>query len=141
MKNEEVVKYSTHSIRVWACIWCISLDKVGKSSKFVKKRLNWMGESYCVYLRNTNKINHQHGEALKDSSQAVIDLINSDIDSNIEPSQVAMPKHQESMMVGTETSSPLLSKTSVCNQLVFYTRSEAVSSGTLLYFVPMSLSH
>jgi hypothetical protein len=34
---------------------------------------------------DTNKISHQHVEALKDSSQAVIDLINSDIDSSIDP--------------------------------------------------------
>ena len=82
MKNEEVMKYSTHSIRVWACV---SVDEAGKSADFIKKRLRWMGESYRVYLRDTNKINHQDIEALKESSQAVMDLIDSDIDRNMEP--------------------------------------------------------
>ena len=38
-----------------------------------------------TYLKDINKINHQHVEALKESSQAVMDVIDSDIDSNIEP--------------------------------------------------------
>ena len=38
-----------------------------------------------TYLKDINKINHQHVEALKESSQAVMDIIDSDIDSNIEP--------------------------------------------------------
>ena len=76
------MKYSTHSIRVWACV---SLDEAGKSPDFIKKRLRWLGESYRVYLRDTNKINQQHNDALQESSQAVMDLIDSDIDNIMEP--------------------------------------------------------
>ena len=36
MPKEEVMKYSTHSIRVWACV---SPDEAGKSPDFIKKRL------------------------------------------------------------------------------------------------------
>ena len=82
MPKEEVMKYSTHSIRVWACV---ELDEAGKSPDFIKKRLRWLGESYRVYLRDTNKINQQHNEALQESSQAVMDLIDSDIDNIMEP--------------------------------------------------------
>ena len=76
------MKYSTHSLRVWACV---ELDEAGKSPDFIKKRLRWLGESYRVYLRDTNKINQQHNEALQESSQAVMDLIDSDIDNIMEP--------------------------------------------------------
>ena len=57
------------------------LDEVDKSPDFIKKRLIWMGESYRVYLRDTNKTREQHNEALQESSQNVmelIDLINND---------------------------------------------------------------
>ena len=43
-----------------------------------------MGESYRVYLRDTHKINEQHNLALKESSQAVIYLIDSNIDNQIQ---------------------------------------------------------
>ena len=68
------MKYSTRFGRVWAC---------GESPDFIKKQLRFVGESYHVYLRDTNKINQQYVKDLTDSSQAVMDLINSDIDSNI----------------------------------------------------------
>ena len=44
-----------------------------------------MGESYCVYLRDTPNIGHQHNEALADSSKATIDLIESVLDGDIVP--------------------------------------------------------
>ena len=62
MPKETLMRDSCHSIRVWACV---CLDKVGKQSDFIKKRLRWVGESYRVYLRDTNKINEQHRDALK----------------------------------------------------------------------------
>jgi hypothetical protein len=79
--KEELMKYSTHSIRVWACV---SLDEANKSPGFIKKRLRWMGESYRVYLRDTDKINEQHNLALEESSQAVMDLIDSNIDNQMQ---------------------------------------------------------
>ena len=42
-----------------------------------------MGESYRIYLRDTNKINEQHTLAPEESSQAVMDLIDSNIDNQI----------------------------------------------------------
>ena len=42
---------------------------------FIKKRLRWLGESYRVYQRDTVKTNEQHNEALQESSQAVMDLV------------------------------------------------------------------
>ena len=63
--KEELMKYSTHSIRVWACV---SLDEANKRPDFIKKRLRWMGKSYRVYLRDTDKINEQHNLALEESS-------------------------------------------------------------------------
>ena len=57
MPNTEVMQYSTHSVRVWACV---SLDEAGESPDFIQKRLRWIVESYRVYLRDTNKINQQH---------------------------------------------------------------------------------
>ena len=43
-----------------------------------------MGESYRVYLRDTNTINEQHNLALKESSQAVMDLIDSKNDNQMQ---------------------------------------------------------
>ena len=79
--KEELAKYSCHSIRVWACV---CLDEAGKSPDFIKKRLRWMGESYRVYLRDTNKINHQHKDALKSSLQTTMALIETVEDVSLE---------------------------------------------------------
>ena len=81
ISKEELMKYLTQFIRVWACV---SLDEATKSPGFIMKRLRWMGESYRVYLRDTNKNNKQHNLALKESSQTVTDLIISDIDNQIQ---------------------------------------------------------
>ena len=64
----ELMKYSTHSIRVWACV---SLDEANKPPDFIKKRL-------------TNTINEQHNLALEESSQAVMDLIDLDVDNQMQ---------------------------------------------------------
>ena len=72
MPKETLLKYSCHSIRVWACV---CLDEVGKPPDFIKKRLRWVGESYRVYLRDTNKINEQHRDALRASLEATLALI------------------------------------------------------------------
>ena len=66
------MKYSCHSIRVWACV---TLDEEGMSPDFIKKRLRWLGESYRVYLRDTNKINEKHMEALKSSAKKTVELL------------------------------------------------------------------
>ena len=52
MPNTEVMQYSTHSVRVWACV---SLDEAGKSPDFIQRRLRWLVKSYRVYLKDTKK--------------------------------------------------------------------------------------
>jgi hypothetical protein len=70
--KEDKQKYSAHLLQVWACVL---LDEVGKTPDFIKKRLRWMGDSFWMYLRNTQIIQDQHHEALRASSKEVIDLI------------------------------------------------------------------
>ena len=37
--------------------------------------MRWLGESYRVYLRDTNKINEKHMEALKSSAKKTVELL------------------------------------------------------------------
>ena len=83
ISREELMLYSAHSIRVWACVL---LHEAGKLPDFIKKRLRWLGESYRVYLRDTAKTRSQHVEALSKSSQAVMDLIDSSIQDDMDNS-------------------------------------------------------
>ena len=64
--------YSCHSSRVWACV---CLDEAEMPPDFIKKRLLWLGESYHVYLKYTNKINELHNAALKESAKQAVELI------------------------------------------------------------------
>jgi hypothetical protein len=59
-------------MRVWACVL---LDEAGKSPDYIKKRLRWMGDSFRMYLRDTHVIQDQHQEALRTSSEEVMDLV------------------------------------------------------------------
>jgi hypothetical protein len=72
ISKEEKQRYSTHSLQVWACVL---LDKAGKLPDYIKKCLCWMGDSFCMYLRDTRVIQDQHREALQASSKEVMDLI------------------------------------------------------------------
>jgi hypothetical protein len=69
---EDVKRYAAHSWRVWACVL---LDEAGKSPDYIRKRLCWLGDSFCMYLRDTSVIQHQHMDALQTASQAVMDLL------------------------------------------------------------------
>ena len=51
---------------------------------FIKKRLRWLGESYRVYQRDIVKTNEQHNDALNESSQAVMDLVDSAISKELD---------------------------------------------------------
>ncbi len=53
ISKEEEQQYSTHLLRVWACIL---LDEAGKSPDYIKKRLCWMGDSFWMYLHDTRII-------------------------------------------------------------------------------------
>jgi hypothetical protein len=52
---DKLKRYSTHSLRVWACVL---LDKAGKLPDYIKKRLCWLGDSFRMYLRDTAIIQH-----------------------------------------------------------------------------------
>ncbi len=69
---DNLKRYSAHLLHVWACVL---LDKAGKSPKYIKKRLRWLGESFRMYLWDTTKIQHQHLDALQTASQEVMDII------------------------------------------------------------------
>lgn len=72
ISSEDIKRYSAHSLRVWACVL---LDEAGKSPDYIKKRLRWLGDSFRMYLRDTAVIQHQHVDALRLASQAVMDLL------------------------------------------------------------------
>ncbi len=72
ISKEEEQQYSAHSLRVWACVL---LDEAGKSPNYIKKRLCWMGDSFRMYLQDTRVIQDQHREALRASSEEVMDLV------------------------------------------------------------------
>ncbi len=59
-------------MRVWACVL---LDEAGKSPNYIKKHLRWMGDSFQMYLHDTHVIKDQHCEALRASSEEVMDLV------------------------------------------------------------------
>ena len=59
-------------MRVWACVL---LDEAGKLPDCIKKHLYWMGDSFQMYLRDMHVIQDQHHEALRASSEEVMDLV------------------------------------------------------------------
>jgi hypothetical protein len=69
---DELKRYSTHSLRVWAYVL---LNEAGKLPDYIKKRLRWLGDSFRMYLRDTAIIQHQHVDALLAALQEVMDLI------------------------------------------------------------------
>ena len=96
MPKKTLLKYSCHSIRVWACV---CLDKVGKPPDFIEKRLRWVGESYSVYLRDTNKINEQHKDTLKASLEASMVLVEIVEDAVLRQLSLEDRSMQKSMMM------------------------------------------
>jgi hypothetical protein len=68
----ELARYSAHSIRVWACVL---LDEAGMSPEFIMSRLRWAGNSFRMYLRDTEVIQNKHLDVLREALQAIIDLI------------------------------------------------------------------
>lgn len=76
----ELARYSAHSIRVWACVL---LDEAGMSPEFIMARLRWAGNSFRMYLRDTEAIQNKHLDVLKEASQAIIDLIEHNEDMSL----------------------------------------------------------
>ena len=48
MTDEEISRYSAHSIRVTAAVL---LDEAGKDGKYIQTRIRWLGDSFKLYLR------------------------------------------------------------------------------------------
>jgi hypothetical protein len=69
---DKLKQYSAHSLWVWACVL---LDEAGKLPDYIKKRLQWLGDSFRMYLRDTAIIQHQHVNALLAALQEVMNLI------------------------------------------------------------------
>jgi hypothetical protein len=72
LTKEELKKFSSHSGRVWALVL---LDEAGMTPDFMKSRLRWMGESYCLYLRDTLILQRKHVDALKKESDEITRLL------------------------------------------------------------------
>jgi hypothetical protein len=75
MSKLELAQYSAHSLRVWECVL---LDELGMTPHFILSRLRWMGNSFRMYLRDTDVIQDKHLGILQAASQEVIDLIGAD---------------------------------------------------------------
>ena len=64
ISRQELKLYSAHMIRVTAAVL---LQYADKDADFIKIRLRWEGDSYCIYLRNTSVLAHKqlhaHGQA------------------------------------------------------------------------------
>ena len=71
ISKKYLVMYACHS-KVWACVY---LDDIGMPLGFIKKQLRWLGETYRVYLRDTDKINKLHNAALRKSTNTAVELI------------------------------------------------------------------
>jgi hypothetical protein len=78
MSLVERARYSAHSLRVWACVL---LDEAGMSPQFIMSRLRWMGNSFRMYLRDTDVIQDKHLDILRAASQEVIAIIDADTDT------------------------------------------------------------
>ena len=72
MLNANLSQYSAHSLRVWACVL---LDEAGISPEFIMSHLQWMGNSFRMYLHDTGIIQDKHRDILRAASQEVMDLI------------------------------------------------------------------
>jgi hypothetical protein len=61
MSEEDILRFSAHSIRVLACVL---LHEAGKDGPYIKLRLRWLSDAYLVYLRNTQVIGQQHADVM-----------------------------------------------------------------------------
>ena len=67
---EDIRRFSSHSIRVGACVL---LHSSGKDGEFIKLQLRWKSDTFRLYLRNTTLLAGQHCSAVAnilDTAQA-----------------------------------------------------------------------
>lgn len=58
------------------------------SADFIKKRLRWMGDSYQLYLRDTEVIHEQHTKALNEATARVLELMKDNLSPDVIPDEV-----------------------------------------------------
>eukprot|EP00957_Ditylum_brightwellii_P089567 6821607-Ditylum_brightwellii.AAC.1 len=59
---EDIKRFSSHSIRVGACVLLYSSWKDGE---FIKLRLRWKSDTFILYLRSTTLLAGQHCKAVE----------------------------------------------------------------------------
>jgi hypothetical protein len=84
ISDEELSKFSAHMIRVSAAVL---LQVSGQPGHFIQKRLRWEGDSYRVYLRNSDALAKLHNTAAAKSASLEYSLSreNLDIDPFFDP--------------------------------------------------------
>ena len=85
LDEKEIKRFSAHSFRVWACVL---LSEAGALPDFICKRLRWESESYKLYLRDTDQINEEHRDKLKQSSAAIMAMLAGNMDTSLVPTEV-----------------------------------------------------
>jgi hypothetical protein len=66
---DDLKKYSSHSLHVWACVL---LDKAGMSPFFIQKHLQWLGDLFKMYHRDMKAIQDKDLAALQSASANVM---------------------------------------------------------------------
>ncbi len=70
------------------------------SPQFIMSRLRWMGNSFCMYLRDTDVIQDKHLDILRAASQEVIDLIDADTDNLLSEIAIGLSNVELDNMMG-----------------------------------------
>ena len=76
---DELSKFSAHMIRVSAAVL---LQVASKPGHFIQKRLRWEGDSYRVYLRNSDALARLHNSAAEESLSLEYSLSKENLDIN-----------------------------------------------------------
>ena len=61
---EEITRFTSHSIRVGACVL---LHGQNQSSEDIKFRLRWRSDSFRMYLRNIIQLAERHRDAIRNA--------------------------------------------------------------------------
>jgi hypothetical protein len=69
---EELLLFSAHSLRVWACVL---LNKARMNPTFIKKCLHWLGNAFMMCLHDISKIQDRHILALSNKTSNISTLL------------------------------------------------------------------
>jgi hypothetical protein len=81
MSNADILRFSCHSIRVWACVL---LHEAGKKGDYIKKRLRWLSDAYRVYLRDTDVLASQHNDCLRQYAELIKSMLTMNLPKNMD---------------------------------------------------------